>query len=271
MIVATLETVPLALQDYMPGIATGIGCWFLARFVRSVAPAFYRVAIAGGISVTCGGFAKATWKLIRALDGPDLKWLDASLFPFLAWGFTLLAWTLIHVDYTETGAVPPSLGLWKVPLGIAASLSALALVLSAVTDWSRVWVIPMIGLMTLADLSVIVMGVKAARRRNLIRAAVLLAVNIASVLLLTRLASVEQTRALQWFEQISNTIGNAAFAAAWWMILGRPLTKRAPARSVATGLASASSAVVAGSDDAVLVGEDHRLHTVAQAELRKNA
>ena len=233
MIVASLETVPLALQDFMPGIATAIGCWFLARFVRSVAPSFYPVAIAGGVSVTCGGLAKATWKLIRALDGPDLKWLDASLFPFLAWGFALLAWALIHVDYIETGSPPPSRGRWPVPLGIAASMSAVALVLSAATDWSRAWVIPMIGLMTLGDLSVIVMGVKAARRRDLTHAAVLLVVNIASVLLLTRLASVDQTRTLQWIEQIGNTIGNAAFAVAWWMILGRSPMKRASSRSAA--------------------------------------
>ncbi len=245
VLVATLETVPLALQDYMPGIATAIGCWFLARFVRNVAPAFYPVAIAGGVSVTMGGFSKATWKLIKALDGPDLKWLDASLFPFLAWGFALLTWALIHVDYTETGSRPPSLGLWKVPLGVAGSLSALAFVLSAATDWSRAWVIPMIGLMTLGDLSVIVMGVKAARRRKLTTAAALLIVNIASVLLLTRLASVDQTRTLQWIEQIGNTIGNAAFALAWWMILGRPL------------------GIVARSDDAVLVGKDHRLHPIS--------
>ena len=68
----------------LPGIATAIGCWFLVRFVRNVVPAFYPVALAGGVSVTCGGLAKARWKLIRALDGPDLKWLDASLFSFLA-------------------------------------------------------------------------------------------------------------------------------------------------------------------------------------------
>lgn len=215
----------------MPGIATAIGCWFLARFVRNVVPAFYPVALAGGVSVTCGGLAKAAWKLIRALDGPDLKWLDASLFPFLAWGFALLTWALINVDHVETDSPPPSRGLWRVPLGIAASLSVLAFVLSATTDWSRAWVIPMIGLMTLGDLSVIVMGVKAARRRNFIAAAVLLIVNIASVLLLTRLASVDQTRALQWIEQIGNTIGNAAFAVAWWMILGRPLAERASSRS----------------------------------------
>lgn len=226
VIVATLETVPLALQDFMPGIATAIGCWFLARFVRNVVPAFYPVAVAGGVSVTLGGMAKAVWKLIRALDGPDLKWLDASLFPFLSWGFALLTWALIHVDFTETESIPPFRGRWKVPLGIAASLSALALVLSAATEWSRAWVIPMIGLMTLGDLSVIVMGVKAARRRNLTPAAVLLVVNFASVLLLTRLASVDQTRTLQWIEQVGNTIGNSAFALAWWMVLGRPVVER---------------------------------------------
>ncbi len=229
MIIATLETVPLALQDFMPGVATAIGCWFLAQFVRCVVPAFYPVAIAGGVSVTLGGTAKAVWKLIRALDGPDLKWLDASLFPFLAWGFALLTWALIHVDHVETNSTPPSRGLWQVPLGVSTALSVLAFILSAATDWSRAWVIPMIGLMTLADLSVIVLGVKAARRRNLTSAALLFVVNIASVLLLTRLASADQTRALQWIEQIGNTIGNAAFALAWWLIVGRQFVLRAVA------------------------------------------
>ena len=226
MIVATLETVPLALQDFMPVVATAIGCWYLARFVKNVVPAFYPVAIAGGVSVTMGGLSKAVWKLIRALDGPDLKWLDASLFPFLAWGFALLTWALIHVDYTETEARAPEYGLWRVALGVSGILSVLAFVLSAATNWSRAWVIPMIALMTLGDLSVIVMGVKAARRRNLAPAAALLVVNIASVLLLTRLASVDQTRSLQWIEQIGNTIGNATFALAWWIILRRTLAKQ---------------------------------------------
>lgn len=64
----------------------------------------------------------------------------------------------------------------------------------------------MIGLMRLGELSVIVivMGVKTARRRDLMPAAVLLVVNIASALLLTRLASVDQIRTLQWIEQIGN-------------------------------------------------------------------
>lgn len=233
VLVATLETVPLALQDFMPGVATAIGCWYLAGLVKKVAPDFYPVAVAGGVSVTMGGLSKASWKLIRALDGPDLKWLDAALFPFLAWGFALLTWALIHVDYAETSSKGPSLGLWRIPIGVSAALSVLAFVLSAATDWSRAWVIPMIALMTLGDLSVIVMGVKAARRRGLTAAAALLIVNIASVLLLTRLASVEQTRSLQWIEQIGNTIGNSAFAVAWWMILGRPLAERVSSRPAA--------------------------------------
>jgi hypothetical protein len=217
-ILARLETVPLAVQDFMPVIATAIGCWYLARFVRRVVPAMYPVAIVGGISVTMGGASKATWKLIRAFDGPDLKWLDAALFPFLAWGFAFLTWALIHVDYTETGATPPNRGLWKVPVAVSASLSVVAFILTATTDWSRNWVFPMLTLMTLGDLAVIVMGVKAARRRKLPIAAALLIVNILTVFGLARLASVDQTRALQWIEQLSNTAGNACFAAAWWII-----------------------------------------------------
>ncbi len=224
LVVARLETVPLALQDFMPGIATAIGCWFLAQFVRSVRPEFFAVAIAGSVSVTAGGTSKAVWKLIRAVDGPDLKWLDASLFPFLALGFSLLAWALIHVDYAETGGTLRPLGLWKVPIGLSAGFSALAFVLSAATDWSRAWVIPMIGLMTLADLSVIVLGVKAARRRSLPLAAVALVANFLTVLGLTRLASVDQTRTLQWLEQSINTVGNATFAFAWWLILAKTMS-----------------------------------------------
>ena len=217
-LVAQLETVPLALQDFMPVAATAIGCWFLAELVRRVVPTMFPVAIAGGISVTVGGASKATWKLIRAFDGPDFKWLDAALFPFLAGGFALLAWALIHVDYHETVATPPSRDLWRIPLGLSAAVGALAFVLSAATNWSRAWVIPVIALMTLGDLSVIVLGVKAARRRQLPGAAVLLVLNFVTVLGLTRLASVDQTRTLQWIEQLGNTAGNVAFAVAWWMI-----------------------------------------------------
>lgn len=233
-LLAQLETVPLALQDFMPVAATAIGCWFLAQAVRRIVPMMYPVAIAGGLSVTVGGASKATWKLIRAFDGPDLKWLDAALFPFLAWGFALIAWALIHLDYTETEATSPSRGLWRVPLTVGAATSMLAFVLSAATDWSRAWVIPMIALMTLGDLSVIVLGVKAARRRQLLVAAVLLVVNFVTVLGLTRLASVDQTRTLQWVEQLGNTAGNAAFAVAWWMIssvIGVSRVSRSPVRS----------------------------------------
>ena len=215
---ARLETLPLALQDFVPVAATAAGCWFLARYVRQTQPEFVQVAVVGGALVVAGGASKAIWKLLRALDGPDYKWLDAALFPFLAWGFALLAWALIHVDYTETGGTPRPLGAWKVPIGISAGLSVLAFILSAVTDWSRAWVIPMIALMTLADLSVIVLGVKAARRRARTPAAVLLILNFVTVLGLTRLAAVDQTRGLQWIEQLGNTAGNGAFAVAWWMI-----------------------------------------------------
>jgi hypothetical protein len=193
----------------------------------------YPVALAGGVSVTMGGASKATWKLIRAFDGPDFKWLDAALFPFLAWGFALLAWALIHVDYTETGATPPKGGLWRVPVTIAATLSVVGFVLSASTDWSRNWVFPMLTLMTLGDLSVIVLGVKAARRRQLPIAAALLVVNFLSVLGLTRLAAVDQTRVTQWIEQLGNTAGNACFAGAWWMIL-RATRNPAPPRPART-------------------------------------
>lgn len=202
----------------MPVAATAIGCLYLARFVRQVQPEFALVALVGAASVIAGGASKAVWKLLRALNGPDLKWLDASLFPFLAWGFALLAWALIHVDYTETGGPPRPRGTWKVPIGVCAGLSVLAVVLTAANDWSRAWVIPMIALMTLADLSVIVLGVKAAQRRALTPAGVLLVLNLVTVLGLTRLASVDQTRSLQWIEQLGNTAGNAAFAVAWWMI-----------------------------------------------------
>jgi dipeptide/tripeptide permease len=108
-------------------------------------------------------------------------------------------------------------------------LSVLAFFLTASTDWSRAWVIPMLTLMTLGDLSVIVLGVKAARRRKLPVAAALLIVNFLSVLGLTRLASVDQTRATQWIEQLGNTAGNGCFAAAWWMI-GRVSLSRALSR-----------------------------------------
>jgi hypothetical protein len=61
------------------------------------------LATVGALSVVAGGVAKATWKLILALDGPEVAWLDAMLFPLLLIGFTCLAIAMWQVELGELG------------------------------------------------------------------------------------------------------------------------------------------------------------------------
>jgi hypothetical protein len=79
--------------------------------------------------------------------------------------------------------------------------------------------IALIFAVALADLALIVLCVRACRRRRLTAAAVLFGLNLVGVLVLGRLGAIDdQTAALQWVEQSVNTVAAAAFATAAWLL-----------------------------------------------------
>jgi hypothetical protein len=212
--IATIDyNLPIAIEDFVPIALTAFGGWQLSRWMTTRDGRLGLVGRVGTVFLVAGGLCKAIWKLMQALDGPDYKWLSGALFPLLCTGFALLAGAMFAHDYRENGASPLQRHPAVIPAAIAAVALVLAFVLSAATGWSRAYVIPTLGLTTLASLTVVILGFKAGRRRAkpLIGAAFI--ANFLGVLVLTRLARLEeQTIALQWFEQSINTVATAMWA-----------------------------------------------------------
>ncbi|GAA3447605.1 hypothetical protein [Planomonospora venezuelensis] len=189
----------LAVEDFVPVLLTTAGVLLLARRAGPAAAA--RRIVAAAALIGAGGLGKAVWKLVMALDGPDLPWLEALLFPLLTLGFGLLAWTLAAPD----GPAPRWVAVLVPGLTLACALGA---VLSGRT-------IPML---VSASVFATVCGVHliaAARRQGDPLAAGLFGVQLLGFFVLGPLAArPDQTVALQWAEQLCNTAAQAAFAVA---------------------------------------------------------
>jgi hypothetical protein len=187
--------IALAAEDFVPVALTAAGV-LLLRHRHPLVP------VAAGL-LLAGGFAKAGWKLIVALDGPDLPWLYHALFPLLALGFSVLAYALSR-DLRR----PPHAAVLAVPL-----LAALAAAAVLRDTWpAMVWTI-------IAVTVAAVLLVRAARREGDTLAAVLFGLWLTGQYLLGPMAAkAEQSIALQWVEQSCNTIAQGAFAFAAWRL-----------------------------------------------------
>ncbi|GAA3203497.1 hypothetical protein [Actinocorallia longicatena] len=180
----------LAAEDFVPVALTVTGVALLAA-LPGVDPR--RVRIAAGLLAT-GGFAKAGWKVVVALDGPDLCFLYHALFPFLAAGFLLLAHELLR----------------RPPLGVHAGLLAVAGAASLAVGDS--WPV-----MILAIAAVSVAAVALARRGQ----PLLFLLWLAGQYVLGPLAArPDQSVALQWVEQGCNTLTQAVLVLAAWRLTG---------------------------------------------------
>jgi hypothetical protein len=208
-------TVPLALYDFLPVVFTAVALYWVVRMVVFISPEMGRMAAVGALLVVTGGTAKATWKLIMAASGGtlDIRWLDASLFIFMAPGFILLAcavWGLTRIVRDLSPLPARVLG----PLGVVATLVtsvAFAVVAPGSPAWSRV----LLGAMVIAALALSVLFIIFAIRERLHAATVLLLLNLAGTLALNAMARLpEQTIPLQWAEQTVNAASWLAFAVA---------------------------------------------------------
>lgn len=187
--------VALAAEDFVPVALTALGVWLL-RQRHPLLPV-------AAVVIVAGGFAKATWKLIVAFDGPDLHWLAGALFPLLAVGFTTLVFALSR----ETRR-PPHPAVLAVPLVAALAASAVLR-----DTWpAMVWTI-------LAVTGAAVLLLRSAMRAGDPLAATLFGAWLAGQYLLGPMAArAEQSIALQWAEQSCNTLAQAAFAFAAWRL-----------------------------------------------------
>ncbi|MFI6711364.1 hypothetical protein ACIBF7_33345 [Nonomuraea sp. NPDC050478] len=188
----------LALVDFLPVIAMAVGVALLVPYARHPAVA------AGGWLTVLGGALKAVWKLIMAIRGPDLVWLAEAQFFLLGIGFTLMAWALLG---TGSGRRPPA---WAFAgfalLGVAAAI--------AVMD---TW--PMLIVTTVSATLVGIRLLLLSRRAGAAAAVYLFGFNLLGTYVMGLLASrPEQTIALQWAEEILNTLNWSAFALGVWFL-----------------------------------------------------
>ena len=182
-------TLSLALVDYLPSIAFGVGAYFLTRFGYSIKGKLGSGIMAlGSCLVFIGGLSKATWKLLLVLYELDSRLFDDSLFILQAPGFCLMliaSITITRSRYIKSNKLPV-IALWKVPLLAVVTISSLG----------------MYG--TLASYSY---------RNHLRTAGWFFVLTIIIVLGMSGMASWgDQTIVRQWIEEGINTIGQLSFA-----------------------------------------------------------
>ncbi len=191
-------TVPLALLDFLPVIFSFLGALVLARLVAREQPRAGRWAYVGAVMIGLGGLCKSTWKLLVAAAEVDITWLDGMLFVLMGPGFLLLAWSVLSVRKGR-------LAIWW-PFAL---LGALA-VIGAIAVQSTA---PMLGITALGSLAVsfyaLLMGWS--RRDWLVVALFAFSMLVAVLLVPLGSPSREQTIALQWFEETTNSLGQLAF------------------------------------------------------------
>lgn len=183
----------LAFLDALPPLIFGVGLGYLIRAVQRLGDgAAVRLTTWGGALVFMGGFLKACWKLLMALQVANVQVLSDQQFVLLAPGFLLLWWgTLRMLRVSPRGAVVTAIAPWKIPL---------------------------LALMTLGSLGVHVTLAVLSFRRGLRLAGSLFIVAVVCMFAMSGMARGEQRIALQWIEQGVNILGQSTFALGCWQV-----------------------------------------------------
>jgi hypothetical protein len=198
----------LALEDLVPTLLSGAAYAVVSTAVARRSGGAGRLAWAGTILLVAGGLSRGTWKLVLAMDGPDLLVVEALLFPLLASGFALLAAALWSVrDATHTG---PGRATLSAVLGIVAGCAALGLLIAGGTAAARPAELVLIAVATVGNTMTALLLVRAALAVPSRLAATAIALNLATVFLLAGLARIDaQSVPLQVVEQGINTVSQA--------------------------------------------------------------
>ncbi|MFF3501720.1 hypothetical protein [Streptomyces sp. NPDC003247] len=203
----------LAVEDFVPVVLT------TAAAVRLITPAAAtgrrgRLTAAGGaLLIAAGGLSKAVWKLVVALDGPDLQPLNTALFPLLSAGFLLLALALLRLPppAPQSPAPAPAPGeIRRLERTFAVLWPATATVCLALRSTAPALVLT-VAAVTVCAVRLILL----ARGAGDTWAAGAAGVWLLGMYVLGPLAArPDQSVALQWVEQSCNTLTQAAVVVA---------------------------------------------------------
>ncbi|MEM8857536.1 MAG: hypothetical protein AAGD96_04405 [Chloroflexota bacterium] len=229
-------TVALALEDFVPVILSSIGFLLLGRMLHDVDHRLGRMALFGWALLTLGGLLKAVEKLIHALMGKQesLIWLDKGLFIWLAAGFVLVA-TALYFAKRDYFLHKPQSWAWLWPVVILGA-SVFAMLQTGFPDPNvNTWRFVLLGVMTVANIALIVWLVQWARAYSLNSTGWLFIITIVAVFLLSGLARIPNPSvAVQWIDQLTNTAGQAAFLVASIQLGRAYYTAEAPGLNVSS-------------------------------------
>ncbi|MCX5410227.1 hypothetical protein OHA37_00395 [Streptomyces sp. NBC_00335] len=202
----------LAVEDFVPVLLTGAGAALLIGPLRTLRPRTGRTAAAGTALILLGGLSKAVWKLLVALDGPDVQAMNKALFPCLSFGFLLLAHALLTLPSNGPGdparRTPPP--LW----GFAALWSATGAAGLALRSTAPHMVLTIVAV-TVCGVRLILL----ARAHGDTAAAAAGGLWLTGMYVLGPLAArPDQSVALQWVEQSANTLTQGAFVLLAWRL-----------------------------------------------------
>ncbi len=203
----------LALEDFVPVILSGIGLTLLTRMIWELERGLGQMAAIGTVITVIGGLLKASAKVVWAVTGDDILWMSQSLFPMLGIGFTLFGWSLYQVRRVFQNKPPLSMP-WLVPAIVIAIFGGFSIYVGIA---GGPWKLVMLALATLANLSFHIMLIGASWKRGMRLVGALFLIDMLIVLLMSGMApSMEQTIAMQWFEQLMQSFSQGCFALASW-------------------------------------------------------
>jgi hypothetical protein len=183
-----METYPISLAafDFVPTLAFLIGGLYLVRIAtlcRGKSAGW--MAMAGVLLVFLGGFLKALWKLLVAIQLADIQWMAQSQFILSAIGF---------------------LGMFAAILSMVRRGRKSEAVLAM-----AVWKIPFLFVMTAASLGAEGILAYLAFKRKMLPAAAGFSLGVLGILAMGVMTSADQTLSMQWLEETVNTIGQLGF------------------------------------------------------------
>ena len=206
-------TISLALVDFLPVIFTAVGFYFLCKMVTHVDGKQGKVFLVGAVLTVVGGFIKATWKLIIASSGIDIRWMDDGMFAWMAPGYVLIAWSIWQTVRNVQGKKTLSPRLAPIAIGTVTLVGSYYLNTS-MPD-SSAWKLTLLSVMVIASVVTSILLIAFAFRQRLTLAGIFFIINLIIIFVMNGLARIpEQTITLQWTEESINTISWLCFAIA---------------------------------------------------------
>lgn len=195
--VCTEYNVALAIEDFVPCILAAAAFVILASAVRVRLPRAYAVALIGGLVISLGGFAKATWKLLVATGCWEYPWLESLLFPCLTFGFAAVSWAVFSA--AKGREVSP---LWFVLFPIAAAIGSAWMSISAgeYKNWPL-----LIGAAVGATFLGITLAVTAFKAGKKSVGVIFIIYTLGTNILPPLAAQPKQSLEIQWAEQLTNS------------------------------------------------------------------